>query len=811
MTSFKNNFKKLLLISSLLGCCFCSLSAQFKLDVEGDTKFLGKIEIINATNDSSVFIGANAGINILDNGKIKNNTFIGTNAGQSTTTGLNNVFLGHDAGKGNLTGSNNIFLGNGAGIANTTGSGSTFVGIGAGNMNTGGNNTFIGSFAGENNSTGKNNTLVGHVSGNRLETGERNTMIGFSAGSNITTGSENVYIGEDAGRIMFGSNKNTMIGANTGPNAANIDSLERAIAIGYNAKVDCHNCAVIGGTGPDSVKVGIGTALPTYTLDVEFADGSPNISPGNGLKLQNLGSNNHNWQFYVNNTTGDLEFYNNEVFKGAFDNTTGQYTSGSSTIASQLIGILDLQFTNADPSVYIGANIGNHLTSVGAFKRNTFIGNSAGQASTNGTNNTFIGDSAGQASTSGIQNTFLGSRSGFNTTTGEKNTLIGYQAGNNISTGNENVYIGEEAGQSLVTSTKNTMIGTNAGPNPISGIDSLDKAIAIGYNARVNCHNCAAIGGTGIDAVKVGIGTTTPIYTLDVQHINGAPTSTPGNGLNIKNLGGNNNEWQLYVGDVSGKLRLYKNNVLRGTFDEVSGNYTPNSDARLKNNVASLTNQLPLIQRLRPTTYHFNGRSTERKVYGLIAQEVQKVLPDIVLENEADNPAMKTLGISYTELIPVLIAGMQEQQALIQQQNKDNQAQAEQLADLTAKFDKQEATIKQLQELVHQLANKPSKATSLPHLHQYELPLKKQASLSQNQPNPFYQNTTIHYFIPENAANAYLQVTSLSGMTIGKTPLLAPGNGQITIQTNDYPVGTYYYSLVVDGQVVETKKMVLVK
>ena len=109
------------------------------------------------------------------------------------------------------------------------------------------------------------------------------------------------------------------------------------------------------------------------------------------------------------------------------------------------------------------------------------------------------------------------------------------------------------------------------------------------------------------------------------------------------------------MGNNSGKLRLYKNNALRGTFDEVSGNYTPNSDRRLKNNIQTLENQLPLINRLRPTTYHFNGRSTERKVYGLIAQEVQKVIPDIVLENEADNPEMNTLGISYTELIERLI------------------------------------------------------------------------------------------------------------------------------------------------------------
>ena len=564
MTSFKNNFKKLFLLGSILGCFFSTLSAQFKLDVEGDTKFLGKIELINAVNDSSVLIGANAGINILNNGKIKNNTFIGNNAGLLTTSGLNNVFLGHNAGKGNLTGTSNVFLGNGAGANNAGGDQNTFVGISAGNMNTGGGNTFVGYQVGIINSSGRHNTFTGTYAGGKNSTGEKNTMMGYNTGHNITTGSENVFIGEDAGRVMLGSNRNTMI-------------------------------------------------------------------------------------------------------------------------------------------------------------------------------------------------------------------------------------------------------GTNTGPNDMGGPDSLDRAIAIGYNAKVNCHNCAVIGGTGVDAVKVGIGTEDPIYTLDIQHESIAPITAPGHGLNLKNLGGNNNEWQLFVGNINGKLRLYKNEVLMGTFDQVSGNYTPNSDKRLKNNIRTLKNQLSLIQRLRPTTYHFNGRSAKRKVYGLIAQEVQKVIPDIVLENDGDNEEQKTLGISYTELIPVLIAGIQEQQAIIQKQNEDNQTQQKQLANLTEKFNNQETAINQLKELVQQLADKPSKKSAIPHLHQYQLSLKKQAGLSQNQPNPFYQNTTIHYFIPENTKDAYLQVTSLSGTEIGKTPILETGNGQITIQTENYPIGTYYYSLVVDGKVVETKKMILIK
>lgn len=79
---------------------FFRLSAQH-VDVEGDTRIEGKLNIISSVGDSSIFIGANAGMN--DDGSINYNTFIGNNAGKANSSGSANTFVGSAAGKANTT------------------------------------------------------------------------------------------------------------------------------------------------------------------------------------------------------------------------------------------------------------------------------------------------------------------------------------------------------------------------------------------------------------------------------------------------------------------------------------------------------------------------------------------------------------------------------------------------------------------------------------------------------------------------------------------------------------------------------------
>jgi hypothetical protein len=255
--------KNIILISILL--INTSLISGQQVDIEGDTKIVGKINIINAIADSSVFIGANAGMN--DDGK-NNNIFVGNNAGKSNTSGEENSFFGQDAGYSNTNGFYNSFFGRGAGQSNNTGNNNSFFGIVSGSSNTIGEyNSFFGGDAGQSNTEGSNNSFFGNLAGSGNTRGYENSFFGLAAGQSNTTGYENSFFGRGAG--SFNNNTRSTL---LGHNARTTDSLYQAIAIGAGARVGCHNCAVIGGTGGNAVKVGISVEKPVTKLHIVGGD-----------------------------------------------------------------------------------------------------------------------------------------------------------------------------------------------------------------------------------------------------------------------------------------------------------------------------------------------------------------------------------------------------------------------------------------------------------------------------------------------------------------------------------------------------------
>jgi hypothetical protein len=100
------------------------------------------------------------------------------------------------------------------------------------------------------------------------------------------------------------------------------------------------------------------------------------------------------------------------------------------------------------------------------------------------------------------------------------------------------------------------------------------------------------------------------------------------------------------------------------------------SDGRYKENVNLLPYGLDEVSALRPVAFNWADDLDDRRHYGLIAQEVRQVLPDLVRGDEGDDGM---LSMSYSELVPVLVKAMQEQQEQL-----DNQA--EQIASLGARL-----------------------------------------------------------------------------------------------------------------------------
>jgi len=98
----------------------------------------------------------------------------------------------------------------------------------------------------------------------------------------------------------------------------------------------------------------------------------------------------------------------------------------------------------------------------------------------------------------------------------------------------------------------------------------------------------------------------------------------------------------------------------------LSGSLTQNSDRRLKKEIENLDYGLKEILQLQPKQYFWkNQEQDKKKSLGLIAQDVQTIISEIVTSQDDE---LKTLGISYTELIPVLINAIKEQQKIIESQ-----------------------------------------------------------------------------------------------------------------------------------------------
>jgi hypothetical protein len=238
------------------------------------------------------------------------------------------------------------------------------------------------------------------------------------------------------------------------------------------------------------------------------------------------------------------------------------------------------------------------------------------------------------------------------------------------------------------------------------------------------------------------------------------------------------------------------------------------SDKNLKTNSEDFGNAMSIINKLKPKNYEFKNEAKYASLnlpkgrhYGLLAQDVQEVLPNLVSEAPHELKAVKApvalkptangkpapaimeqkgtketiniKAVNYVELIPIIVKAMQEQEATIEKQN---------------------AKIEALTQLVNELKSSNSQA-SVKLLG---------GSLGQNTPNPPTANSTrIRYNIPAGSARAELVFTSAAGQKVKQMQLNKIGTGLVDLDTSVFSAGTYFYTLYVDGKAVETKKIIV--
>jgi hypothetical protein len=245
------------------------------------------------------------------------------------------------------------------------------------------------------------------------------------------------------------------------------------------------------------------------------------------------------------------------------------------------------------------------------------------------------------------------------------------------------------------------------------------------------------------------------------------------------------------------------------------------SDARDKTNIQELSYGLEDIRKLRPVSFNWINDQDHGTKLGLIAQDLQQVLPEVVRDwdytEDEENGIRKVeaarLGVYYSDIIPVLIKGIQELDQQVQDSDsKALQSRVEELeaenaairAQLDAILDRLNAFDGDLQQccLSHSEGQQPGSGSTSPS----DLP-----SLGQNIPNPFSGSTLISYYLPQGTSRATLSVSARNGSPVASFELNEPGFGQVSLDGSRLAAGIYFYSLMVDGRLIETRQMVVMQ
>ena len=145
------------------------------------------------------------------------------------------------------------------------------------------------------------------------------------------------------------------------------------------------------------------------------------------------------------------------------------------------------------------------------------------------------------------------------------------------------------------------------------------------------------------------------IYFSDTDHTHTGTGNTPGwaaieNASNFKAL--------MLLGRQLGTPAKCDRHVEVWDYLRVNGTFINNSDVAVKRDIEPLDYGLDAVRRLRPVSFNWTTLANRHKSLGLIAQEVQQVIREVVHDNPIDERSR--LGIAYSNLIPVLIKAIQE-------------------------------------------------------------------------------------------------------------------------------------------------------
>jgi hypothetical protein len=333
---------------------------------------------------------------------------------------------------------------------------------------------------------------------------------------------------------------------------------------------------------------------------------------------------------------------------------------------------------------------------------NTKLGTGALYSNTTGSSDTAVGGGALEANTTGYGDTAFGAWSLQRNTIGIENTAIGVQSLSGNTSGNDNTANGAWSLSLTTTGYDNTGNGawslyanTFGSDNTASGYQSLYNNTSGDYNTA---NGYASLFSTTTGAVNVGIGSFA-LYsnnsgTSNIGIGNWAGYYNPAgasNNIDIGSYGWTSDDGVIRIGSLGAQTAFYAAGINGAAISGPVPVYinsngqlgTINSSIRFKEDVRDMAAASDGLMRLRPVTYRYKEPYADGSKpidYGLIAEEVAEVYPDLVVK-DVDGQIQT---VQYQKLTPMLLNEVQKEHKLLEQQAETIQRLEKRLAALEA-------------------------------------------------------------------------------------------------------------------------------
>lgn len=345
---------------------------------------------------------------------------------------------------------------------------------------------------------------------------------------------------------------------------------------------------------------------------------------------------------------------------------------------------------------------------------------------------------------------FAGALAGSTSTTGSSNTFMGYSSGNNTTSGYGNTFFGSYAGNHNIAGSQNTCVGYLTG--------------GIGVLSDLGSNNTYV--GAQITSWVAGVTNATGIgYNADVTVSNTARI-----GSSVSRIG---------IGKECSSASILEFSATTAKLSS-GGTWTNSSDERLKENKEALDrfNILDKVNQLSITRWNYKIDGT-RKYIGPMAQDFHRLF------EVGDDTTISTIDPAGIALLS--IQALSAEINILKEQNQDLQNQ----------INEWKSAVSSCHTDTRQIAG---------NIANFDSPF-----LGANIPNPYESNTLIPIHIPAIKGSAAIVIASVATGRVVRTIPVTKDDQYVTFDAEDLTAGSYIYSLYIDHQMADSRKMQVIK